>query len=53
MIQPLYSGERDPSIRWIGGCLAPTAGMDAVAKKKISFLPLPGIEPNRSADYID
>jgi hypothetical protein len=29
------SGERPPSTHWIGGCLGPTASLDAVEKRKV------------------
>jgi hypothetical protein len=28
--------ETAPSIHWIGGCICPTAGLDAMEKRKIS-----------------
>jgi hypothetical protein len=28
-------GERAPGTHWIGGCMGPRAGMDAIAKRKI------------------
>jgi hypothetical protein len=31
----IYSEERAPSTHWIGGCVGPRAGLDAVMKKKI------------------
>jgi hypothetical protein len=42
------SGERATGAQWIGGCVDPRAGLNAVGKRKI--LPLPKIEhlPARS-----
>jgi hypothetical protein len=31
----LLPGERAPRTKWIGGWVAPTAGLDTVAKRKI------------------
>jgi len=31
----LYPRERAPFTRWIGGCVGPTAVLDAVMKRKI------------------
>jgi hypothetical protein len=36
-------GEKASGIYWIGGLLGLTAGLDAMAKRKV--MPLPGIEP--------
>jgi hypothetical protein len=33
--RPLYPRERDPGTHWIGGCIGPRAGLDAVVKRKI------------------
>jgi hypothetical protein len=34
-----------PDTHWIGGWAGPRAGLDAVAKREITLLYLPGIEP--------
>jgi hypothetical protein len=43
------SGIIAPSSRWIGGWVDLRAGLDAVAKRKIPSLPLPGIETRSSS----
>jgi hypothetical protein len=42
-LRPLYTREGASSTHWIGGGVGPTAGLEAVLKRKES-LPLPGIE---------
>jgi hypothetical protein len=39
---PLYPGEIAYGAHWIGGCVGPSASLDAVEKRKM--LPLPRIE---------
>jgi hypothetical protein len=39
------SKESAPSIHQMGVCVGPTASLDTVEKRKISILPLLGIEP--------
>jgi hypothetical protein len=39
---------RGSSAHWIGGWVGSSAGLNGVAKRKISSLPLPGIEPRSS-----
>jgi hypothetical protein len=34
-----------PGAYWIGGCLGPSGGLDAVAKKKVPLFLLPWNEP--------
>jgi hypothetical protein len=43
---PLYSWRRTINTHWVGGCVGPRAGLDAVEKKK--NLPRPGIESGPS-----
>jgi hypothetical protein len=31
-------GEIDPVVRWLGGCVGPRTGPDAVAKRKMLYL---------------
>jgi hypothetical protein len=39
-----YPRERATGIHWIGGCVKPRAGLNAVEKRK--FLTLPGLSSN-------
>jgi hypothetical protein len=34
-IRPLYPKEKTPGTRWIGGCVSPRAGLEAVVERKI------------------
>jgi len=43
------SGEKSPGAHWIGDWMGSSAGLEAVAKKKILSLPLPGFEPRSSS----
>jgi hypothetical protein len=36
--RPLYPEKRNPGIHWIGGCVGPKSGVDAVVKRKIQAL---------------
>jgi hypothetical protein len=42
------SGETVDSTHWIGGCVDPRAGLDAVARRKMSLSML-GMEPQSSS----
>jgi len=39
---------KSPGTPYIGGYEGPRAGLDAVAKRKLASLPLPGTEPRSS-----
>jgi hypothetical protein len=45
----LTPGEITPGTNWIGDWVGPTAGLDAVEKRKP--LPLPGLKPQPSSPY--
>jgi len=48
-VDPFTSDVRTTGTNWIGGWVGPRAGPDAVEKRKIPLLLLPGIETRSSS----